>query len=123
MAEAARALGWPEQIVGCHPRAASEHHENADPSDGSSESPGTDIELATVYDIANNQWPTARNSQNVYRISPYHRRKPRRRLGSRGRGLDGCLGGANQITKPDDRPVDDAVEAKILARRAGRHLA
>ena len=32
-------------------------------------------------------------------------------------------GGADQITKPDDRPVGDAVEAKILARRAGRHLA
>jgi hypothetical protein len=57
---------------GCHPRAASEHHENADPSDGSH---------------------------------------------------DGCLGGANQITEPDDRPVDDALEAQILARRAGRHSA
>jgi ABC transporter substrate binding protein len=32
-------------------------------------------------------------------------------------------GGADQITKPDDRPLGDAVEAKILARRAGRHLA
>src|SRR6516162_1915305 len=31
MAAAARALGWPEQNRGCHARAASEHHENADP--------------------------------------------------------------------------------------------
>jgi len=29
---------------------------------------------------------------------------------------DGCLGGADQITKPDDRPVRDAVEAKVVAR-------
>src|SRR5262249_44444786 len=57
---------------GRHPRAASEHHENADPNDGSH---------------------------------------------------DGCMGGADQITQPDERPVGDAVEAKILARRAGRHLA
>jgi hypothetical protein len=27
---------------------------------------------------------------------------------------DGCLGGADQITKPDDRPVRDAVEAKVV---------
>ena len=51
---------------GCHPRAASEHHENADPND---------------------------------------------------RSDDGYLGGADQITKPDDRLVGNAVEAKILARR------
>ena len=73
MAAAARALGWPEQNRGCHARAASEHHENADPNNGSH---------------------------------------------------DGYLGGADQITKPDDRLVGDPVEAKILARRhAGRHLA
>jgi hypothetical protein len=71
MAEAAQALGWPEQIVDVT-RAASEHYKNADPNDGSN---------------------------------------------------DGCLGGADQITKPDDCPVGDVVEAKILARRAGRHLA
>jgi hypothetical protein len=31
--------------------------------------------------------------------------------------VDGYLGGADQITKPDDRLVGNAVEAKILARR------
>ena len=57
---------------GCHPRAIAQHHENADPNDGSN---------------------------------------------------DGCLGGADQITKPDGCPVGDAVEAKFLARRQPRrHL-
>lgn len=37
---------------------------------------------------------------------------------------DGRLGGADQITKPDDGAVGDAVEAQILARRpAGGRLA
>jgi hypothetical protein len=72
MAAAARALGWPEQIVDATRAQLQSITKMPDPNDGSH---------------------------------------------------DGYLGGADQITKPDDRLVGDAVEAKILARRhAGRHL-
>ena len=73
MAAAARALGWPEQIV---------------------DATRAQLQSITKMQIPNN--------------------------GSH----DGYLGGADQITKLDDRLVGDPVEAKILARRhAGRHLA
>ena len=73
MAAAARALGWPEQIVDAT-RAQLQSITNADPNDGSN---------------------------------------------------NGRLGGADKITEPDDRlPIDDAVEAKVLAQlRPGRQLA
>ena len=73
MAAAARALGWPEQIV---------------------DAIRAQLESITKLQI--------------------------QMMGSH----DGHLGGADQITQPDDRPVGHAVEAKILARRRPRrHLA
>jgi len=50
-----------------------------------------------------------------------HRRNADQNDGSN----DGCVAGANKITKPDDRlTIGDVVQAKVLVRlRPGRHLA